>query len=493
MIPEPEVVEWARRLLKVRQAECDSLDRVAMYWRGKQPLPVVPRGTPSEIRRMAEMSRVNVLPLVVDVPAQSLYVVGYRQEGEGRDDPAWDIWQANKMDAHQTGIHRAALAYGTSYTLVLPGEPNPVIRGLSPRRLTTLYGDDQEWPEAALEVRDSEAGGRTYRLYDDMTVWFLEEDEAGRKPGEKFNPVLVEEKTHGAGVCPVIRFRNHDDLDDVVCGEVEPLIPLQDQIDFTTFDLMVAQHFTAFRQRYIMGWLAPTEVEKVKASASRLMTFEDPDVKVGEFGQTDLSGYLESRESTLQHLAIISQTPPHYLLGKLVNLSAEALAAAEAGQRRKIAEREVLFGESWEQTIGLAARLEGLEVTEGAQVRWRDTEARALASTVDALGKMAQMLNIPPVVLWEKIPGWTQQDVERARAEAANADPIGDLTAVLDRQMGGDSGEDEARAIKAKADALGALIRAGVKPEAAARQVGITDLEFFEGLLPITLKPESAL
>ena len=40
---------------------------------------------------------------------------------------------------------------------------------------------------------------------------------------------------------------------------------------------MVAQHFTAFRQRYIMGWLAPTETEKVKASASRLLTFEDPD------------------------------------------------------------------------------------------------------------------------------------------------------------------------------------------------------------------------
>lgn len=435
MIRESEVVDWTRRLLKIRKAECEHLDRVHMYWRGEQALPVVPRGTPTEVRRMAQMSRVNVLPLVVDVPAQSLYVVGYRQDGQGDDDPAWAIWQANKLDAHQTGVHRAALGYGTAYTLVMPGDPHSVIRGLSPRKMTTLYGDDPEWPEVALEVRRSETGV-TYRLYDDATVWFLDEEESSRPAGEKNNPVLRSNSLHGAGVCPVVRFRNHDDLDDEVCGEIAPLIPLQDQIDFTTFDLMVAQHFTAFRQRYIMGWLAPTETEKVKASASRLLTFEDPDVKVGEFGQTDLSGYLDSRESTLQHLAIISQTPPHYLLGKLVNLSAEALAAAEAGQRRKIAEREVLFGEAWEQTIALAGRLEGLEVTDGAQVRWRDTEARALASTVDALGKMAQMLGIPPQVLWEKIPGWTQQDVERAKAAAAQADSIGSLTALLDRQMG---------------------------------------------------------
>jgi hypothetical protein len=95
------------------------------------------------------------------------------------------------------------------------------------------------------------------------------------------------------------------------------------------------------------------------------------------------------------------------------------LAAAEAGQRRKIAQRETTFGESWEMVFGLAATAMDDKVTDGAQVRWRDTEARALASTVDALGKMAQMLNIPPQMLWERIPGWTQQDVERAKAMAA--------------------------------------------------------------------------
>lgn len=430
-----QAVDQTIELLKVRKAECAQLDRVHRYWRGKQALPVVPRAVPIEVRRMASMARVNVLGLVVDVLAQSLYVVGYRQERAVDDDPTWATWQVNKLDAHQTGVHRAALAYGAAYVTVMPGEPLSVVRGVSPRRMTAMYGDDPEWPVVALEVRPAPGGTTSYRLYDDTSVYFLDEV-GGKVPGQDWNPEFVRSDKHDAGVCPVVRFCNVEDLDEELHGEIEPLMPLQDQIDFTTFDLLVAQHFAAFRQRYVMGWLAVDEETKAKASASRMWTFEDPDVKVGEFGQTDLGGYLDSRESTLQHLATISQTPPHYLLGKLVNLSAEALAAAEAGQRRKIAERETTFGESWEQTLGLAARYEGRQVGDGAQVRWRDTEARALASTVDALGKMTQMLGVPPQVLWEKIPGWTQQDVERAKALAASADSIGSLTALLDRQMG---------------------------------------------------------
>jgi hypothetical protein len=436
IVEKAEVVGWARRLLEIRKAEAEKLDWVHQYWRGTQPLPVTPRGVPVEVKKMAMMSRVNVLGLVVDVLAQSLYVVGYREEGAGEDEATWGTWQKNALDAHQTGVHRAALGYGTAYTLVLPGDSATVIRGVSPRRLTALYGDDPEWPEVALEVRSDDRAQTSYRLYDGEAIWFLDEDAKTKPAGEHWNPVLTDRQVHGAGTCPAVRFRNHDDLDDEVAGEIEPLIPLQDQIDFTTFDLLVAQHFQSFRQRYVLGWTSESETEKAKAAASRLWTFDDPEVKVGEFGQVDLKGYLESRESALQHLATISQTPPHYLLGKLVNLSAEALAAAEAGQRRKIAEREVLFGESWEQALALAARFEGHEVSDGAQVRWRDTEARALASTVDALGKMAQMLNVPPTMLWEKIPGWTQQDVERAKAEMTSADSIGNLTALLDRQMG---------------------------------------------------------
>ncbi len=82
----------------------------------------------------------------------------------------------------------------------------------------------------------------------------------------------------------------------------------------------------------------------------------------------------------------------------------------------------------------LAGRIQGVEQGSGAQVRWRDTESRALSATVDALGKMAAMLGVPVQELWEKIPGVTQQDVERWKTTVAEGDPIASLEAMLSRQ-----------------------------------------------------------
>jgi hypothetical protein len=41
--------------------------------------------------------------------------------------------------------------------------------------------------------------------------------------------------------------------------------------------------------------------------------------------------------------------------------------------------------------------------------------SRSLAQAADALGKLAQMLGVPVEMLWEQIPGWTDQDVQRAK------------------------------------------------------------------------------
>jgi hypothetical protein len=233
-----------------------------------------------------------------------------------------------------------------------------------------------------------------------------------------------------------VRFRSSLEADPEaeVQGDVEPLIPLQDQINITTFGLLVAQHYGAFRQRYIIGWLAESEAKALEASARKLWTFEDENVKVGEFGQTDLRGYLDSREATLRHLATVSQTPAHELLGQLVNLSAEALAAAEASHRRKVAERQAVLGEAWEQVLSLAAEISGNPSDPSAYVRWRDTEARSLAQVADALGKLVTMLGVPPQELWEKIPGVSQQEVERWKARAAEGSALEQLARVLTEQ-----------------------------------------------------------
>lgn len=434
MLSPADAVSLATDLYKVHEAEEDHLDRIEDYVEGKHSSVYVPKTARREFQWIVNRSRVNVLPLVVDTLAQSLYVVGYRPARSSENAAPWEIWQANRMDARQSGVHRAALTYGVSFVIGLPGDPAPVLKARSPKDLTAVYEDvvDDEWPLYALE--DMPAKGR-YRLYDATHVYDLLEDDADRF-------TFLSAAEHGFGYCPIVRFLNRYDLDGHVVGEVQPLIPLQDQINFTTFGLLMAQQYAAFRQRWVTGMAIPEDdkgqaIEPLNVAVNRLLVAEDPDTKFGEFGQTDLGGYIESRESTLRHLATISQVPPHNLLGQMANLSAEALAAAEAGQSRKIAERKASFGESWEQVLRMAAAFAGdFESANdmGAQVVWRDTEARSLSSTVDALGKLAQMLGVPPQELWDQIPGVSAQDVERWRATAAEGDSLGQFAAMLDRQ-----------------------------------------------------------
>jgi len=393
LLTPDQAVAQARELKKFYEGERIQLDLIRRYWKGVQRLPeVIPTSAPREVRTMARIARVNVCPIVINSLTQSTFVDNFRTKDDAEDAEVWAVWQANKMDARQTGIHRAAFAYGAAYAVVLPGDTMPVIRGVSPRRLTAVYGDDLDWPEYALEFRGKRGTSREWRLYDETSIYTLESNHRG----SEFD--FIDASDHGAGVTPVIRYLDEEDLDaddDVIAdaraymdtpkpmrGQIAPLMPLQDQIDLTSFGLLVAQWYSAFRQRYAIGWVPSDEAERMKASASQLWTFDqspegEDGMKLGEFEQTSLDGYIKSREASLRHAASLSQTPVHELIGELVNLSAEALAAAEQGHERKVAERKTLLGEAHEQTLRLAARLGNFQVPDDAEVVWRDTSARA--------------------------------------------------------------------------------------------------------------------
>lgn len=441
-----DAVSTARRLLKLRESEQVRLERIANYMSGKHSSVYVPRGARAEYRWLIERAKVAILPLIVTVVAQNLYVDGYRPAGSDNNAEPWKVWQANRMDARQHGVHRAALTYGASYVVVTPGSPVPVITPFSPRRLTALYADpvNDEWPIFAVEDRlENTAKGqrRVVRVYDDQARYTLTAAADGSAL-QLDGPDAVQE--HKLGVCPVVRFINSDDLDgDGVIGEVEPLIDAQDQLNMTTFNLLMAQQYAAFRQRWVTGMAPPLDeadnpVEPFRSRVDGLFVAEDADTKFGEFQATDLKGYLDSREATIRHIATLSQVPPYHLLGHMVNLSAEALAAARDGLDRKTGERQALFGEAWEQTLRLAALAAGDSTSwqdTAAQVVWRDTSARSLAQTVDALGKLVTMLGVPPQELWEKIPGVTQTDVERWKLAAHEGDAIARMNDIIGKQM----------------------------------------------------------
>lgn len=464
MLDDAGAVAAAHQVFDTHDRERLELDVIRRYATGKQSLPmVIPRDAPAEVREMARMARINLIRIVVESLVQSVFVDNLRisKDSVGADgrpvgEPeqvtheVWRAWQGNKLDSRQSGLYRAVFQYGYGYMVVTKGKPVPVIRPMSPRRMTALYGSDPDWPQLALERGRS---ADRYRLYDNEHVY-----EMGYDGDKKKFSILGTPAEHGSPYCPVIQYRNVEDLDlddepisnvqvrayggrgdnvtDMVAGEVVPLMTLQDQSDVTTFALKSAEWYTAFRQRWIVGWTPASSTEKVKAGASQIWTFEDSpdDVRLGEFSETTLDGYLRSRDSTAKFAATLSQSPVHELIGELINLSAEALAAAESGRDRKIDERKTSLGESHEQMAVCAGYLMQVDVPDDLEVVWRDTSARAFGAIVDGLGKLAAQLHIPPEALWEKIPGTTLQEIRRWKQMRAEGDAMADLTGLLDRQ-----------------------------------------------------------
>ncbi|HLR84799.1 MAG TPA: phage portal protein, partial [Nocardioidaceae bacterium] len=252
---------------------------------------------------------------------------------------------------------------------------------------------------------------------------------------------FIEDRVHGMGVCPIVRYANQLDLEGRAPGEVEPLIPLAARINKTDYDRMLAQHYNSWKVRYATNLEEPPTSEeaeriKLKLRQSDILTGEG-ETQFGTLDETPLEGFIQAHDSDLEALGAASQTPVT-AFGKLINVSAEGLLEARTSLYARRDERQMLFGDSHTATLRLAAHAEGraedaddFEMT----LKWADTEARTLNQAVDALGKAANMLGVPQEMLWNKIPGVDLTEVESWREYREEHPTPDDITAqALERQ-----------------------------------------------------------
>jgi hypothetical protein len=195
---------------------------------------------------------------------------------------------------------------------------------------------------------------------------------------------------------------------------------------------LIVSRFGAFPQKVIAGWAPSNTEDALSASARRVWAFDDPDVKAQSFPPATLEQYNETLTEMTEAVALKAQISPSQITGKLVNVSAEALAAAEANQQRKLEAKRESFGESWEQCFRLASALEGDVESAGdtsSEVQWKDTEARAFGAIVDGVTKLSAA-GIPIEELLPLIPGLSQQQ-QQAIKDALRQNQVNELLGML--------------------------------------------------------------
>ena len=428
------------------------------YYNGKHPLPTPPkRLAPSafdEARRaysaMMQLGVTNWVKLVADAPSERLEVADIRSiEESGRrsaDKSAWRLWQDYDLDAQSILTHDNALQTGNSFVMVDPVSGD-ISCEHSGEMIVAYVPGSRRQVAAALKMWDEgDAWMATLITPQAIYKWQSRNGLMGSwsERGEvTANPM---------GVVPVVEFAANPSLRPSPygggVGEFETVLPIQDRINKTVFDRLVTAEFQAFRQRWIVGWSPeadettglPKQSAVQAAANSMLWTFDaDPsEVKVGEFAQASFSDFIKAVESDVNAMAAISKTPPHYLLGAMVNISGDALTAAESGLTSKTRKHARNFGDCWERVVRLAALQRDLPIAADTtiEVVWVDIEHRSWGETVDAALKM-QALGVPTEALWERLPDVSPQDIARWRGMAVMESLRVDVAEVPETQDAG--------------------------------------------------------
>lgn len=372
----------------------------------------------------------NWCQIVVDAPVERLKVVGFQVEGSPSDE-AWEIWQQNALDVESVIAHTEAGKCGRSFLLVDPNEGEPRITVEHCSQMIVAHDPgDRRCRLAALKRWLGDDGYVYLTMYlPDVVLKFESSAPVTAGIGEiKWVDRTAEAPmvANPFGCVPVVPLENKPGLLGSAHSDLEPAIPLQNAVNKLCTDMIIASEYGAFPQRVATGIDVPKDEqreEELKASMSRLWWFKPPDANITSLAAADLGNFVTAIEMFIQHLAAMTRTPPHYLLGKMVNTSGDALSVAEAGLVSKCKQKALFFSDAWEEAIALALTATGEDYTAAdCETLWANPERSSMAQLTDAAVKK-KTLGVPLPVIWLELGYTPEQIAEMEAAEPPPPDP----------------------------------------------------------------------
>ncbi|MEU2992906.1 phage portal protein [Streptomyces griseoincarnatus] len=414
----------------------------------------------------------NWTQVVADSPVERMTVTGFQASEEtDADKELWKVWQVNGLDADSQLGFLGSVVNARSFVLVWgdPADPDmPVVTFEDPSQCVIAYEPGSRRLRRAALKRWQDGGEDFATLYLADEVWKFSRPhlatDGDKSPQmedvdealKKWRPrELVDEpnpQPNPMGVVPMVELPNKPSLAADPISDVGGVIAMQNAINLLWAQLFTASDYASFPQRVIMGaerpvipklnaegeviGVQPVDIEKF--AVDRVMMFNGKDVRIGEWQAANLTMYTGMIEVAVGHLAAQTRTPQHYLVGKMANLSADALLAAETGLVKRVEEKQIWSGQGLREMARLIALARGeddkAQAMRSGRVLWKDAESRSHAQLADALLKLKQLgFPFKWLALKYGLTPTEVADVMAMRLEELEADPVTELT----RQIGG--------------------------------------------------------
>lgn len=468
-----QALESMQRLSSVLQRRQPKIEQRLAYYRGEHRLCYASEEFADYFGKRFEGFSDNWCQPVIASPAERMNVLGIRLDASSReaDKDLGRVWRANDCERGSSETFVAALAASRGFGMVWGNpedEDTPLITWERPDQTIVSYDPDTRRRRTGLKLWRDDDAGKEYATFATRThLWKFERNAASIAGREEPSPVVL--ATGGwtprqpatddtwpipnpLGAVPFVEFRNQTLLDDAPMSDIDGVIAMQDAINLIWAYLLNALDYASLSQRIVTGADIPKmpildeqgqivgyrPVELDSLIKDRILWVPGKDAKIGEWQPANLEVFSKVIERGVEHIAAQTRTPPHYLVGKVSNLAAEAFTAAETGLVSKTGERLTYFTPSIRELNALVALAQGNEAkakaARGGTVMWADPQFRSLSQKVDALHKLKD-IGFPFEWICEQY-GLDPVEVDRVmkmKRKEAEMDPLGAITNELGR------------------------------------------------------------
>ena len=316
-------------------------------------------------------------------------------------DAAFEIWGRNNMDEKANEVHTESLMMGDGYVIVWPN-------------------DDMEaeiWPQYANECAVQYDPNNQKKILRGTKVWwddlekhwylnvytemaiqkYLQKGTSRTFNGRIESWTRIDTVDNPYDRVPVFHFPNRGRKKYGV-SELKDVVPLQNAQNKSVMDMIIAMEFASFKQRYVIGLELeydeetgePKEQTARNYGVDRLLSFSDPETKVGQFDATDLNQFLKVQDKFWASVARVSGTPLHYFFITEGDFpSGEAMKSAEARFVKKISDRQKSFGNVWQDVLLFAMEIDGPQPAQDLKLEtlWKDASPRSDSEIADTAVK----------------------------------------------------------------------------------------------------------
>ena len=317
----------------------------------------------------------NACPIVVDSLAEKLKVEGFTTETDKKQPETFaEWWKHNRMDGQQGVVHLAAVRDGDTYVLVEWDNEKgiPIFTQENAHDgyegMHVIYSDERRripllavkrWTITSgmnvLTRRTNIYYADRIEKYSDMgtgQAWqpFYEE-------GSDVWPIPWTEDGLESGVplgLPVFHFRNKDQGASYGVSELDNVTPGQDALNKTVVDLLGAADTTGFQMLTATG---VPETDKYTVGPGILLRSSSESASFGSIPPGDLAGLMALKDSWFADIAKITRTPTSFFQLTGAIAAAGTLKEQRSGLDAKAEDRQVTFGNAWEDVMAFARHI----------------------------------------------------------------------------------------------------------------------------------------